>query len=56
MLFNIDATILKAYGGQEGAAFKYHYGIMVTIRFLLWRAGGVELLIIWIRGKGRTYD
>lgn len=25
MLFDIDTTLLNAYGGQEGAAFNYHY-------------------------------
>ena len=25
MLFNIDITLLNAYGGQEGVAFNYHY-------------------------------
>ena len=25
MLFDIDTTLLDAYGGQEGAAFNYHY-------------------------------
>ena len=25
MLFDIDTTLLNAYGSQEGAAFNYHY-------------------------------